>query len=171
MGTDFMKRVSLIIAVQILSLVFSASVGAQSNTFSKIGGGSVDLAGEKGKVVVLAIGARWLPPTKSQASVLSRLASQYPSDKVSLFLVLTDLETDSSDVQLDAFLKANKVSVPTLRDPRGLIVNKLFKPDQMPAFVVIGKTGEMSGGPMTGFDPKIDMFESVSRRIEAELRR
>jgi len=52
-----MKNIKLFLVIFSLVFVFALSASAQSVTFTSIDGESIDLEAQKGKVVVLAIGA------------------------------------------------------------------------------------------------------------------
>lgn len=147
------------------------SANAQTGGFAKLGGEKFDFASEKGKVVVVAIGARWLPLSKSQVTTLNKLAAKYDPAKVAFYFVMVDAASGeasdaSSDAQLEAFAKANKLSATILRDPKGVISSKLFKPDQLPAFVILDKDGKMVGEAVTGIDPKTDNSGMLGERID-----
>lgn len=166
-----MKTLSNIFAILFFSAALFVSVNAQTGSFTKLGGEKFDFASEKGKVVVVAIGARWLPLSKNQASTLNKLSAKYDPAKVSLYFVMIDTLTDTSedfstDAQLEEFSKANKLTATVIRDPKGAASSKIFKPDQLPAFVVLGKDGKMVGEAITGIDPKADNAALVAAVID-----
>jgi peroxiredoxin len=164
-----MKRLapSLILAIAMIA-ASHLGAAAQSAAFTRPGGERVDLKTLRGKVVVLAVGARWLPLTKGQLGVLNRLEAEYREGPVALFLVLTD-GSDTTDAQVSDFAKTNKLAVPVLRDPRGTVTEKFFEPDQMPAYIVVGKDGKVIGRPVTGFDSKTDMTPTIRKLIESGI--
>lgn len=153
----------------LLFFAATAPADAQSEGFAKLGGARFDVGSERGKVVVLAVGARWLPFSKGQAATLNKLAARFDSSAVSLFFVMTD-GAESPDSRLEEFALLSKLNVPILRDPKGVQVDKLFKPEQMPAYLVIGKDGKRAGAPVTGFDIKADMEPVLAELIELALR-
>ena len=55
-----MKNIKLFLAIFGLVFAFAFSISAQNITFKSIDGESIDLEAQKGKVVVMAIGASWL---------------------------------------------------------------------------------------------------------------
>lgn len=166
-----MKTLLTIFTALALTAVLAASVRAQGANYAKLGGERFDLDSQKGKVVVLAVGARWLPLSKNQAEVLNKLAAKYDAGKVSFYFVMVDLVTGppmdvSTDVQLQDFAKANKLAATILRDPKAAVTSKNFKPDQLPAFIVLDKDGRMVGEAITGLDPKADNATVLAARID-----
>jgi len=162
----------------LLAAVFVAFAGisasAQNATYTGLDGKRYETSSDRGKVVVLAIGASWLPLSETQAEVLGKVAKNFKGKDVAFYFVATDTvssddETDASDSELAAFAKKNKIDVTVLRDPRGASTNRAFKVDQLPAFIIIDKQGDMSGRPVTGIQPNRDISPQLTQRIESLL--
>ena len=169
-----MKNIKSMIAVLGLLIVFSLGVSAQTNLIS-LDGGKVNVEGQKGKVVVLAIGASWLPLSKDQALITNKLAKKYAGKDVVIYFVATDSasvksKNFASDAEITAFATKNKLSVSVLRDSDGLLTLKKFGVDQLPSFVVLdqnGKVAEVFGGIDT--NPKNDVSAPISQTIDKLL--
>ena len=169
-----MKNVKSILAVFGLLVVFSLAVSAQTNLTS-LDGGKVNVEGQKGKVVVLAIGASWLPLSKEQAVITNKLAKKYAGRDVVIYFVATDSASVKSknyagDAELTAFATKNKLSVSVLRDSEGLQTLKKFGCDQLPSFVVLDQNGEVAevfGGIDT--NPRNDLSVQISQTIDKLL--
>ncbi|MCS6873732.1 MAG: TlpA family protein disulfide reductase [Pyrinomonadaceae bacterium] len=103
----------------------------------------------RGKVVVLAVSATWLPLSKQQALLLNRLAKKYASRKdIALYFVTVDSidpksKNFASDEQIKEFSTENKISVPILRDTDASTVKRM-KVSQLPSFVLIKKDGQIT---------------------------
>ncbi|PND66451.1 hypothetical protein, partial [Escherichia coli] len=67
-----MKNIKFLLAVFSLIVGLTTASMAQNVTLQSLDGGSVSLASQKGKVVVLAIGASWLPLSRQQAVIANR---------------------------------------------------------------------------------------------------
>jgi peroxiredoxin len=168
---EYMKNIRNLCLLTISIAVSALSASAQP--LQQIGGGSVDVQGQRGKVVVLAFGAKWLPLSAKQADFTNLLAKKYAGKDVAVYYVCTDALNQKSknyatNEMLSAFITDSKLSVPVLRDPDGVLMKKL-RVDQLPSFVVLDKTGALSGDPFGGIDPKFDITIPISKRIDSLL--
>ena len=158
-----------------IAFTFTGGALAQSSLALKsLDGAMVDVQGQKNKVVVLAVGASWLPLSKDQAVITNKLARKYAGQAVTIYWVSNDSDNVKSknyatDEQLKAFADKNKLTVTVLRDPTGQVLKK-FGVDQLPAFVVLDKTGKMSGGAFGGLDPESDITPDIAARIDSLLK-
>jgi thiol-disulfide isomerase/thioredoxin len=156
-----------------LSVVLAISAAAQTS-IPRLDGGAVDVQGQNGKVVVLAVGASWLPLSAKQAEYVATLAKRYAGKNVVFYYVVTDStnaksKNYASDEAVRKFATTNKILVPVLRDSDGGVVLKAFSIDQVPSFVIIDKTGTQSGDAFGGIDPKFDITVPISKRIDSVL--
>ena len=73
---EHMKNIRnfLVLTFAIAALSFAANA---QTSLQMIGGGNIDLQAQKGKVVVLAYGAKWLPLSGKQADFTNLLAKKY----------------------------------------------------------------------------------------------
>lgn len=171
---NIMKNIKNILAVFSLLVAFSLTASAQSKTLVSLDGENINIEGQKGKVTVLAIGASWLPLSKSQIETVNKLAKKYTNRNVAFYFVATD-STDSksknyaSDDDLKRFISKNKLTVATLRDSDGTLTIKTYKIDQLPAFVILGKDGVIATEPIGGIDPLTDISIPLSQIIDKNL--
>ncbi len=154
-----------------LAAVFAAS--AQTNLTS-LDGTRVNVEGQNGKVVVLAIGASWLPLSNKQAEFTNALAKKYSGKNVVIYFVATDSDKTSSknfasNDSIRKFATVNKLNVTVLRDPDGAATLKKFDVDQVPSFVILDKNGRSASEPFGGIDPKYDITTPISRAIDKLL--
>ena len=169
-----MKNIKSIVAIFGLLIVFTLSVSAQTSLTS-LDGGKIDVQGQKGKIVVLAIGASWLPLSKEQAVITNKLAKKYAGKDVVVYFVATDSASAksknyASNEDLTAFATKNRLSVSVLRDSDGAQTLKKFDVDQLPSFVVLdqnGKVAEVFGGIDT--NPRNDLSVTISQTIDKLL--
>ncbi len=146
---------------------------AQTDSLQTLGGEVVSLPSLKGKIVVLAIGASWLPLSKQQIITTNKLAKKYALKEVVVYWVTTDSSNAksknfASNEQITAFTVKNKLTTPILRDSDGLFTLKKFGVDQLPSFVILDKTGKSIGEPFGGLDPENEpeIFNQVSMAID-----
>ena len=152
--------------------IYAFAVNAQTS-LQQVNGSNVDVQSLKGKVVVLAYGASWLPLSAKQAEYTNLLAKKYSGKNVAVYYVCTDSISQKSknfatNDMLARFGTESKLNVPLLRDPDGATMKK-FRVDQLPAFIVIDKNGAVSGEAFGGIDPKFDITIPISKRIDSLL--
>jgi len=156
---------------------FTVAAQAQDITFTSLDGDRIDVEAQKGKVVVMAIGASWLPLSEDQAGTVNKLARKYAGrDDVVFYFIATDSASArsknyASDEDLQRFRTRNKLNVSILRDSDGQKSVKKYNIDQLPAFIILDRSGKPAGEPISGFDPlsKIDTSDLVARRIDSVL--
>jgi len=169
-----MKNIKSILAVFGLLIAFSFAAQAQAVSLTSLDGEKVNITGQTGKVVVLAVGATWLPLSKDQAVIINKLAKKYAGKDVVIYFVTTDSanaksKNFASNDEIGAFATKNKLGVKTLRDSDGLLTLKKFAIDQLPSFVILDKTGKSIGEPFGGIDPESDISIPISKAIDKIL--
>lgn len=176
---------NILVSVIALIFVLSANTFAQRNYFASasqtaslqtLSGETVSLDDAKGKVVVLAVGASWLPLSKQQIITTNKLAKKYANRDVVIYWVTTDSSNAKSKnyasaEQIQAFATKNKLTAPILRDSDGAVTVKKYAIDQLPSFVVLDKTGKSIGEPFGGLDPQNEpeIFMQISTAIDKIL--
>lgn len=156
-----------------LMAVFTFAAAAQISLTS-LDGSRVNLEAQSGKVVILAIGARWLPLSEKQADFSNLLAKKYAGKNVVVYFVATDSVNSksknfASNETLAKFVTDNGLRVPILRDPDGAATLKRYKLDQLPSFVILNKSGGQAGDALGGIDPKFDITIPISKRVDSLL--
>lgn len=172
-STKVMKTLTKTLAVFAIAFAGFAAASAQTSLPS-LSGGSVDVQAQKGKVVVLAIGATWLPLSGKQAEFTNSLARKYAGKNVSIYFIATDSTNPRSknyatDDQVRQWASTNRLTVTVLRDSDGTNVMRKFAVDQLPAFIVLDKNGSQSGDAFGGIDPKYDITVPISKKIDSLL--
>jgi thiol-disulfide isomerase/thioredoxin len=173
-----MKNIKFLFVILSLSLIFSTVSFGQDVTFSSLGGESVTLQSQKGKVVVLAVGATWLPLSKNQAAITNKLSKKYAGRDVVVYFVATDStaaksKNFASNDDVQAFATRNKLTASILRDSDGAATLKRFKIDQLPAFIIFDREGKLVTEPFGGLTPTTEaeneLVIQISRRIDLIL--
>lgn len=171
-----MKNIKVLFLSLSLILLFTSFGLAQSISFPSLEGNNVSLDADKGKVVVLAIGATWLPLSENQVLITNKLAKNYAGRDVAVYFVTTDSTAEksknyASNEQVKAFVTRNKLTSIVLRDSDGGVLLKRFKLDQIPAFIIFDKEGKPAGSPFSGITPKQegDMVILLSQKINELL--
>jgi thiol-disulfide isomerase/thioredoxin len=159
----------------IFGLLLALSIGTSAQTvLTTLDGGKVDVEAQSGKVVILAVGASWLPLSAKQAEYTNMLAKKYAGKEVVVYFVATDSTVASSknfasNDAIRKFASTNKLSVQVLRDLDGAATLKKFKVDQLPSFVILNKNGDSASEPFGGIDPKYDITVPISKAVDKLL--
>ena len=169
-----MRTIQGFITILALTLVLGTAAFSQT-VLQSLGGSSVNLDAQRGTVVVLAVGASWLPLSARQIDVTNTLAKKYQGKDIVFYFVATDStrpgKNFASDEDIRKFATTNKIAVGSvLRDSDGAVTLRKYSIDQVPSFVVIGKDGHMVGEPFGGLDSapnsKYDITVPISRAID-----
>ena len=172
-----MRTAKGLVTILAFTLILSAAAISQT-VLQSLGGGSVDLDSQRGKVVVLAVGASWLPLSQRQIDVTNTLAKKYQGRDIVFYFVATDStrpgKNYASDEDIRKFAVTNKIALGSvLRDSDGAATFRKYGIDQVPSFVVIGKDGKLVGEPFGGLDSspnsKYDITVPISRAIDKAL--
>ena len=168
-----MKTYKTIFAVFVVILLLVIGSLAQT-PLTSLDGAKVDVQSQKGKVVILAIGASWLPLSGKQADFANMLAKKYAGKDVVVYFVMTDSllpksRNYASNEDVRKFSATNKLGMPILRDPDGSATLKKFGVDEIPSFVILDKSGNKSGENFGGIDPKFDITVPISKAVDKLL--
>jgi peroxiredoxin len=168
-----MKKIRITVAIVVVLAAYTLSAAAQVS-LTGLDGSRVDVQGQRGKVVILAIGASWLPLSNKQAEYTNTLAKKYAGRDVVVYFVSTDSTTArsknfASNDDIKKFATANKMTVTILRDSDGAVTLKKFNVDQLPSFVILDKSGNMVGTAFGGIDPSFDITIPISKAVDKLL--
>jgi hypothetical protein len=168
-----MKNIKFFAAALIVSAAFALSAAAQTS-LTGLDGSRVDIQGQRGKVVILAVGASWLPLSGKQADYTNSLARKYAGRDVAIYFVATDSTNPksknfASNDDIKKFATTNKLNVTILRDGDGALTLKKFTIDQIPSFVILDKNGALVGQPFGGIDPNFDITIAISKSVDKVL--
>jgi hypothetical protein len=168
-----MRYIKFSISVFILTAAFVVTAAAQTSLVG-LDGSRVDVQGQRGKVIILAVGASWLPLSGKQAEYANSLAKRYAGRDVAVYFVSTDStnaksKNFASNDDIKKFATANKLNVTILRDADGAATLKKFNIDQLPSFVVLDKNGNMVGQAFGGIDPNYDITTPISKAVDKLL--
>lgn len=169
-----MRSIKTLLAIFSLVFFFSVAASAQGVSLTSIDGQRVDVQARRDKIVVLAIGASWLPLSTQQAVYTNKLAKKFAGRDVEIYFVMTDSSSPksknyASDADLQSFADRNKLTVKILRDSDGAATFKKFGVDQIPSFVILGKDGKPATEAFGGIDPKTDISISIAQQIDKIL--
>jgi thiol-disulfide isomerase/thioredoxin len=118
-------------------------------------GKPLDLAGYKGKVVVLNLWGSWCAPCRAEAPYLTRVSEETRSKGVEFVGINT---RDPQTGPALAFEKNYEVRYPSFHDPIGKLILKFPKgslnPQAIPSTIVIDREGKIAARALTALDDK-----------------
>ena len=172
-----MKDIRLLAVMLIFTFAATFSVSAQDVVFTSLSGNKIDVETQKGKVVVMGIGASWLPLSDDQSDTINKLVRKYVGRKdIVFYFIATDSSLKksknyASDDDIRKFAKRNRLKVTILRDNEGKTSIQRYKLNQLPAFIILDKMGKPDGESISGIDPlsEVDTVEILSKRINKLL--
>ena len=169
-----MKNLKGFLSTITLSLIFSAAAFGQT-VLTSLDGSKVNVEGQTGKVVVLAVGAVWVQLSGKQAEFTNLLAKKYAGKDVVVYFVATDSSNPKSKnyasmETIRKFVSTSKLNVSVLHDGDGAILKK-FKIDQVPSFIILDKSGKLAGEQFGGIttDAKYDVTVPIGKVIDRLL--
>jgi len=174
-----MIKLPRILTALILSVAFifapATRPAAAATDFSlrSLNGDTVSSGSLRGKVVVLAFGASWLPISRPHAQAVQKIADKYGARGVEVLWVSTDSDSNksktyASDDQLREFARRNGLKVTVLRDPDGA-ASKSMGVSEVPAVAIFDREGNMSGAPVLGYDPEGNLADTLAPRLNKLL--
>ena len=137
-------------------------------------GGEITSQMVRGDVVVLAFGSSLLGPlSKQQVQGVQELSEQFGARDVRVYWVTTDSDRPqarnyATDEQLRTFANKAGLKAAVLRDPDGALFKKTGA-DQLPAVVILDRSGTVSVPVVGGHDPKHTLVDALSDRLNKML--
>ena len=137
-------------------------------------GGEITSEMVRGDVVVLAFGSSLLGPlSRQQVQGVQELAEQFGERDVRVYWVTTDSDKPqarnyATDDQLRSFASKAGLKAAVLRDPEGALFKKTGA-DQLPAVVILDRSGAVSAPVVGGHDPKRTLVNALSDRLNKML--
>jgi peroxiredoxin len=104
-----------------------------------LAGGEVDLASQRGRVVVLNFWATWCPPCVTEMPSLERLHRALGPEGVSVVTVSTDEDED----ELRRFVAVRALTLPVLKDPGGRVAASEYRTTGYPETFVLDRQGRI----------------------------
>jgi peroxiredoxin len=104
-----------------------------------LAGGEVNLASQRGKVVVLNFWATWCPPCVAEMPSLERLHRTLSPDGLSVIAVSTD--EDQADVR--EFVSRHGLTLPVLMDPGGRVAGGEYHTTGYPETFLLDRQGRI----------------------------
>jgi peroxiredoxin len=158
----------------ILAFALTALAQTPAITLRTTDGGSFNLSDKRGRVVVLAFGATWVPLSAKELPALQKLADRYTGRKVDVYWVSINsakpgARNAATDAELKAFATKNGLRLPVLRDPDQTAFRALGV-ENLPTLIIIDREGKVAHKHV-GFDPdQADGYGEISQELDKLLK-
>jgi len=163
-------KVKALIACAAVLACVAASVSAQQDaTFQTLTGQAVSLSSMRGKVVVLMFSGTQDPQCRDEIKALQSLTERYQNQPVSIYWVSINSPAEASEQQIRSAC-GTASSVPVLRDANRAAF-RAFKGTELPTLVVLNQQGQVSGRPLSGFNPNSDFVNDTGNTISGLLKK
>jgi peroxiredoxin len=148
---------------------YALKVGTEAPGFRlpSLAGGEVDLASQRGKVVVLNLWATWCPPCVAEMPSLERLHRALSPEGLSVVTV----STDEDEASLREFVSQRALTIPVLMDPGGRVAAGKYRTTGYPETFLLDREGRILKhvvGPAEWDSP--EMLAELRRLLEAAPR-
>ena len=104
-----------------------------------LAGQEMDLAAQRGKVVVLNFWATWCPPCVAEMPSLERLHRTLSPEGLAVITV----STDEDEAELRRFVSARSLTLPVLKDPGGRVAAGEYRTTGYPETFVLDREGRL----------------------------
>jgi len=148
-GVMQMSSLPRCLGFALLGMALAIGVFAQAPqvTLRTTDGCLVDLSQQRGRIVVLAFGATWVPMTDKNLDAFQRLADRYAGHGIDFYWVSTNSMKKKakgfvSDDGLEDFASEVGLRLPILRDSDRTAF-RAFGLDVLPAVIVIDREGQV----------------------------
>jgi len=120
---------------------YALKAGSEAPGFRlpSLSGGEMDLAAQRGKVVVLNFWATWCPPCVAEMPSLERLHRALAPEG----LAVVTVSTDEDEAELRRFVSALALTLPVLRDPGGRVAAGEYRTTGYPETFVLDREGRV----------------------------
>jgi peroxiredoxin len=120
---------------------YALKAGADAPGFrlESLAGGEVDLASQRGKVVVLNFWATWCPPCVAEMPSLERLHRALSPEG----LAVVTVSTDEDEAELRSFVSQRGLTLPVLLDPGGRVAGGAYRTTGYPETFLLDRDGRV----------------------------
>jgi peroxiredoxin len=123
----------------------------------------VDLADQRGSVVLVSFGATWCAPCATELRFLNEVLSEYRGKPVKFFWVSVEHAEQISNGELKRYARERKLTFPVLRDTGQMVFLQFAEKVRLPMIVMLNRDGKVSGPAKFG-------MQSVPENYKADIR-
>lgn len=123
----------------------------------------VDLAEQRGSVVLVSFGATWCAPCATELRFLNEVLTEYRGKPVKFFWVSVEHAEQISNGELKRYARERKIAFPVLRDTGQMVFLQFAEKVRLPMIVMLNKDGKVVGPAKFG-------MQSVPENYKADIR-
>jgi peroxiredoxin len=120
---------------------YALKPGTQAPGFRlpSLGGGEVNLASQRGRIVVVNFWATWCPPCVAEMPSLERLYRTLTPEG----LAVVTVSTDEDQAELRKFVSQHRLTLPVLMDPGGRVAGGDYRTTGYPETFLLDRQGRI----------------------------
>jgi peroxiredoxin len=150
------KALFRLLACTALLLITGGAALAQAKTppadptfkLQGLDGKVVDLAEQRGNVVLVSFGATWCAPCTVELQSLNELLAEYRDKPVKFFWVSVERADEVNNSRLKQYAKERKLAFPVLRDTGKMVYLQFAERQRLPMILLLDKDGKVDN-PVT----------------------
>jgi peroxiredoxin len=130
----------------------------------------IDLANERGNVLLVSFGATWCTPCTTELKALQELLGEYKGQPVKFFWVSVESPADVTNSDLKRYARERSVTFPVLRDTGQMVYLQFSQRVRLPLIILLRKDGRIDAPLQFGMlNPVTTYKEHLRARLNKLL--
>ena len=131
----------------------------------------VDLAEQRGNVLLVSFGATWCAPCTAELRSLNEVLNEYRGRPVKFFWVSVERSEQVSNGELKRYARERKLGFPVLRDTGQMVFLQFAEKVRLPMIVMLNKDGRVAGPATFGMQSQPENYKAdIRARLNKLLR-
>jgi peroxiredoxin len=132
----------------------------------------VDLAADRGNVVLVSFGATWCPPCTTELRALNEVLNEYRGKPVKFYWVSVERSEQVSNGELKRYARERRLAFPVLRDTGQMVFMQFAEKVRLPMIVLLNKDGKVAGPATFGMNSQPENYKTdIRARLNKLLNR
>ena len=123
----------------------------------------VDLAEQRGNVLLVSFGATWCAPCTAELRSLNEVLNEYRGRPVKFFWVSVERSEQISNGELKSYARERNLKFPVLRDTGQMVFLQFASKVRLPMILLLGKDGKVSGPATFGVNSQPEKYKAEIR--------
>ncbi len=131
----------------------------------------VDLAEQRGNVLLVSFGATWCAPCTTELRALNEVLNEYRGKPVKFFWVSVERAEQVSNGELKQYARERKLAFPVLRDTGQMVFLQFAQKVRLPMIVLLNRDGKVAGPATFGMQSQTENYKAdIRARLNKLLR-